>query len=195
MKKFKVKTPRHELEVEAYYSILNKKDFEINKEFFKEKCKSCRNYNKKYSCPPLSPSFNDHVKEDNLFVLVYLMKLDQFKEYNEFHKIRIANAVLKPRIEKVMRKLEEKYNSKFLSTGACRLCKPCQLVLKKPCKHPDKRRYSLESLGVNCDILTRKFNLPLLWYKDSKAPEYTLVVCALPLKENVKLEELESYIN
>lgn len=195
MYEFFIETPKHKLKVEAHYKIVNKNAVKVDKKFFENKCKTCRNYNKKYSCPPLSPEFNSYVDCDKLLVLMLKMNLNQLDgfDYNEFHKIRIGNAILKPKIEKIMRELGG--GSKFLSSGACRLCKPCQLTLKKPCKHPDKRRYSLESLGVNCDALSKDlFGTPLLWYKDKKASEYTLVICALPVKDNNTLEDIKRLI-
>ena len=44
-------------------------------------------------------------------------------------------------------------------------------------------RYSLEALGVDCNDLSEKvFGIPLKWYEKGKAPEYTSVICALPIK-------------
>ena len=104
----------------------------------------------------------------------------------DHHKLRIGNAVIKPRIEKIMRALElsfgPKLAGKFLGTGACRLCKPCQRKVNKKCRYPDKLRFSLESLGVDCNKLCLKlFKFPLLWYKEKKAPLYTSVIAAIPL--------------
>lgn len=200
----KVKTPKHSLTINCFYNFISIKKVRTKKELFLNMCKEgCRNYNKKYCCPPLSPNFNSYVKGYNqLFILFFslgLKQLDNFGYY-DYHKVRIGNAVIKPRIEKIMRYLEIKFNSKFLSTGACRLCKPCQLKVKKSCKHPDKRRYSLESLGVYCDILSKKlFNKPLLWYENRKAPEYTSVICALLIKKSADkkliVKETENQLN
>ncbi len=194
-KEVTIDTPRHTLKVDCYYNYVSVDKIKTDKNLFSEMCKlGCKNFNKKYCCPPHSPNFSSCIK-DYKYLLVLLLKinLNQLSKYGykDYHKLRIGNAVIKPRIEKVMRLLENNFNSRFLSTGACRLCKPCQRKLGKPCKHPDKMRFSLESVGVDCNQLTEKvFNFPLLWYKDKKAPEYTAVICALPLKDNANKKEI-----
>jgi predicted metal-binding protein len=170
----------------------------VEKELFSDMCrKGCINYNKKYCCPPFSPKLNDYVKNYEYLIIILLkIDLDQFSKYKEYHKLRVGNAIIKPRIEKLMRILEKDFNTKFLSSGACRLCKPCQKKLNKPCKHPNKMRFSLESLGVDCNKLVEKlFNFKLLWYKDKKAPQYTAVVCGLPLKETINKNKYSNIIN
>ncbi len=128
-------------------------------------------------------------QEDLLLVLVFRLDLDQFG-YKDFVRVRVGNVVLKFRIEKFMRELEGRYGGKFLSTGACRLCRECGAKLGKDCKHPSKMRYALEALGIDCNALVEKaFGFPLGWY-DGKAPSYTAVVCALPVKEKFSLENL-----
>ena len=175
--KFKVVTPKHELEIKYYSDVIEKSKIKVDKQLFLDLCKKgCVNYDKKYSCPPFSPLFNNYVKSDFLLVVMFVLDLNQF-DYKEYFKIKIGNAVLKSQIEKVMRKF-----GLYLSTGACRLCKPCKRKLMQPCKYPSKRMYSLESLGVDCnDLCLKLFNVPLKWYKDKKAPPYTSVVCAVPL--------------
>ena len=155
-----------------------------DKALFFNMCKGgCRNFNNKYSCPPCSPHFLQYTKNyKHLLVVLLKINLDQLN-YKEYHKLRVGNAVIKPRIEKLMRSLEKNFDSKFLSTGACRLCKTCQKKLGKPCKRPKQMRFSLESVGVDCNKLVEDvFGFPLLWYKNKKAPEYTSVVSALPLQ-------------
>ncbi|MBU2638010.1 MAG: DUF2284 domain-containing protein, partial [Nanoarchaeota archaeon] len=71
----------------------------------------------------------------------------------------------------------------------------CKKALNKPCRYPDKMRFSLESLGVDCNQLTEDvFNFPLLWYKDKTAPEYTSVVCALPVNDENILKKTKEAI-
>ena len=108
---------------------------------------------------------------------MYKVNLYQLN-YKDYLKVQLANSVIKSRIDKHMRKIEK--DSEFLSSGSCRLCKPCKLKLKQPCKYPDKKRYSLEAVGVDVNDLTIKlFNIPMLWYKDKIAPKYTCVVCGM----------------
>ncbi|MBU0975999.1 MAG: DUF2284 domain-containing protein [Patescibacteria group bacterium] len=197
MKTLTIKTPKHELLIDYYYGIVEKSEVAVDKVLFIQMCKDgCSNYGNKYSCPPYSPHFEDYLKNySRLFIVAFTLELSQFNQtnYKEYLKIRIANSILKSRIEKLMRILEQNFDTKYLGTGACKLCRSCQLKIEKPCKYPSKRRYSLESLGVDCDDLMKQvFQKKLKWYRDEKAPEYTSVICALPIKNNQHQDTLES---
>lgn len=178
---FQIKTENNNLKIDYSMDFIEKEKIKIDKKFFEKMCRECCiNYNQKYSCPPFSPSFNLLSEDfDGLFIVLFLCKLNQI-DSTEYNKIRIANIIMKSKIDKLMRELEEKTNLKYLSTGSCRLCKPCKLKLKQPCKHPEKRRYSLESTGIDCnDLVEKLFKIKLQWYKNKKAPEYTCVLCGL----------------
>jgi predicted metal-binding protein len=201
MKLINVKTPKHSITINCYYDFINKNKIKVDKKCFENLCKKgCPNYNKKYSCPPRTPDFYNYIRDyEQLFVLMFSINLNQFSNtsYLDYHKVRLANAVMKSRIDKLVWELEKVSNSKFLSTGSCRLCRSCQLKKGKPCKSPLKMRYSLEALGVDCNDLAKKlFNKPLLWYKDKKIPEYTSVICALPIKDKSSIiKEAESLLS
>jgi predicted metal-binding protein len=203
-KEFIIKTPKHKLKINCYFGFIDVNKLTIKKEFFLDMCKKgCKNFNNKYCCPPFVPDFKKYIKDnDLLFVVLLRIDLNQLSKYKyaEYHKLRIGNAVIKPRIEKIMRHLEFNFGSKFLSSGACRLCKPCQRKINKPCKHPKEMRHSLESFGIDCNNLSKVlFDLPLLWYQNAKAPEYTSVISALPLKKDINKVEitnlLKNYLN
>lgn len=184
-----IQTPRHSLEIEYYFKAISPKDVPVNKELFHDMCKDgCINFNRKYSCPPFSPDFSNCINVDNDFlVILFKLNLDQLKDkgYREYLKLQIGNAVIKPRVEKLMRNVEKKLESKYFSTGACRLCKPCAKKKGLPCKHSKEMRFSLESTGVDCNKLTKQtFGFPLLWYKNKTAPEYTAVICGIEINKN-----------
>jgi len=199
MNQFKVITNKNNFKIDYYYEFIGKDKIKVNKDFFSNMCKKgCKNYNKKYSCPPFSPSFKNLSKSyDGLFIIFFLTSLKQIKS-TEYNKIRIANVVMKSKIKKLMRYLEEKFDTKFLSTGSCDLCKPCKCKLKLSCKYPEKRRYSLEAVGIDCNKLSEDiFKRKLLWYKDKKAPDYTTVMCGLLCnKKDIRKieEEIKKYL-
>jgi predicted metal-binding protein len=185
MQIFRVKTKNNEFDVECYSNFIRKKDIAVREDFFNEMCKNgCVNYGKKYSCPPFAPDFDSVIKENQgLYTILFKLNLNQIKS-TEYNKIRIANSVLKSKIISLMRYLEDKFNTAFLGTGSCNLCKPCKLELNLPCKYPDKKRYSLEAVGIDCNKLSEKlFNFPLVWYNNKKAPEYSCVICGLICNE------------
>ena len=195
---FKVKTTRAEYSVEVDSEFILKEDVRVQRECFLKMCREgCVNYGKKFSCPPCSLEFSRVCDKEGIYVVMFLMKLESVKS-TEYNKVRIANSIMKSRLDKIMRTLESSFNTKFLSTGSCRLCRICQLKLKKSCKHPEKMRYSLESTGVDCHYLsTRLFDKPLLWFKNSKAPEYTCVLTGLVCNKsevNSISQELENLL-
>ncbi len=188
-----VKTPKYELKIECLYDFIEASKVVVEKDLFENMCKDgCPNYNKKYSCPPCSLKFD--AKKKYLFVVLLRMNLEQLNEI-EYMKLKIGNAVLKPRVERIMRGLEEKFGGKFFSTGSCRLCKKCGKAIGEKCRHPEKMRFSLESLGVDCNKLVEDvFGFELLWYKNNEAPEYTSVVCALPVDDKLNTKHFLEFL-
>jgi predicted metal-binding protein len=183
MESFNVKTPQNLIEVDYDFCLVSRKDIKTDKCLFDGLCKAgCPNYGKKYSCPPYSPKFENLGKDfDYLFVAMFCCSLQQINS-GEYNKIRIANSVMKSRMDKLMRNVEKKQGGLFMSNGSCRLCRSCGLKISKPCKYPQERRYSLESTGIDVNQITEKyFKKKLLWYDKtkSKAPEYTCVVSAI----------------
>jgi len=196
MQLLEVKTKNNALKIEIYSRFIKKEEILIKKEIFNQMCEGgCINYGKKYSCPPFVLNFNSTIKENQgLYIILFKVDLNQIKS-TEYNKIRIANVVLKSRILKLMRYLEDKFNTTFLSSGACNLCKPCKLKLDLPCKYPLKRRPSLEAVGIDCNNLCEKlFNIKLLWYKNKKAPEYSCVLCGLICYEK-EIKNIEIELN
>lgn len=182
----KIKTPKHEIILDVLYDFISIPDIPRNRDVFFRMCRDgCRNFNSKYSCPPCSPEFSRYVSGyDSAFVVLIKVDLSQLSCYKDYHRLRVGNAVIKPRIERIMRSLEKDVGGRFLSTGACRLCKPCCKKKGMPCKNPESMRYSLESMGVDCSKLSEKlFGLELKWYHDKTAPEYTSVISGLAFKD------------
>lgn len=165
-----------------------------NKEIFRKLCaEGCANYKMKWSCPPYSPSFCDFTSDWNkLYVLYMRVSTEQFPYIkNDYIKIKAANSILKSRADKFLRKLSIHYGH-YISTGSCRLCKPCKCKKDAPCAHPNEMTYSFESLGIDVSgLINMCFKNPLLWYKPQSLPKYTSVVCGLLTNEVLSTEFLE----
>ena len=96
---------------------------------------------------------------------------------NKYLALKAANVTLKTVIEKMARELEEQLKGYALLSGSCRLCKPCNCKIGKPCKRPQKMRYSMEAAHLDVNkISTEKLEHPLLWYKNKQLPQYTSTV-------------------
>ncbi len=157
----------------------------------------CPNYSKKWACPPFSPSFEQYAgKWKYLYVLHFRADLSQFSYIkNNYLKIKAANSILKSRADKFLRTMAGKYGN-YISTGSCRLCKPCKCKIGQPCAHPELMSYSFEALGVDVDALVKAcFNHPLLWYKRGNLPEYTSVVCGILTNEPLSVDLIKDEFN
>lgn len=164
-----------------------------NKDFTDSKCKfGCTNYKQKWSCPPYSPNYiNFSSKYSNIIIIVLSMEMWQFSYIkNDYLKIKAANTIMKSRIDKVLRNYIDN-NHYYISTGSCRLCKPCKCKIGDSCMHPDLMSYSFESLGINVSIMLKDLlEFELLWYKKGELPKYTSVVAGLLYNGDFVEEEI-----
>jgi len=165
-----------------------------DKNLFSNLCsKGCINYNKKWSCPPHSPNYRDFCAGwDKLLILYARMSLSQLLYIkNDYLKIKAANSILKSRADKFFRHISTRYG-KYISTGSCRLCKPCKCKMNLPCAHPELMTYSFESIGLDVGkLVVNRFQKPLLWYKPQHLPKYTAVVCGLLTNAEITPEDLQ----
>lgn len=169
-----------------------------DKRKFDNLCKTgCPNYLCKWSCPPYAPLFTDvALKWDKTYIVFMHMDLSQFSYIkNDYLKVKAANTMLKSRADRFIRKMAS-LHGKCISTGSCRLCKPCKCKLGEPCAHSDLMAYSFEALGINVSQLVEDcFKKQLIWYKQNCLPQYTSVVCGILTNENLSDEYLQdSYI-
>lgn len=170
----------------------------VNKDKFDKLCASgCLNYRNKWSCPPYAPLYNDFIMGWYYLYIFYVqMDLIQFAYIkNDYLKVKAANSILKARVDKYLRHMATQYG-KYISTGSCRLCKPCRCKMGKPCAHPSKMSYSFEAMGIDVSALVEQlFKSTLLWYKPKCLPEYTSVVCGLLTNADIPLDILhDEYI-
>jgi len=141
----------------------------------------CPNYKRKWSCPPFAPTYQ-HFAEGWKYQYICYMQIEtnQFMYIkSDYLKIKAANNILKSKADKYFRKIASKYG-KYISTGSCRLCKPCKCKIGQPCANPETKTYSYEALGIDVGTLVELyFKSKLLWYKRGQLPEYTSIVCGL----------------
>jgi predicted metal-binding protein len=141
----------------------------------------CPNYEKKWSCPPFAPAYLDFaVRWKYLYIWLIQIKMNQFAYIkSDYLKIKVANNILKSRADKYLREIALKYG-KYISTGSCRLCRPCKRKIGQPCANPETKTYSYEAMGIDVGALVeRYFTNKLLWYKRGQLPEYTSIVCGI----------------
>ena len=88
--------------------------------------------------------------------------------------------------EKITAELFEMENthpgSVSLSAGSCSICGKgnCTRPSGKPCRYPDKMRYSIESIGGNVGKTVHDLlGIQLEWIEEGKVPSYFVLVCGL----------------
>jgi len=154
----------------------------------------CLNYNRKWSCPPYTPAFTNFVLGWKTLIIFFMRtEMSQFSYINNnYLKIKAANSILKSRADKFLRHMVTIKHGKYISTGSCRLCKPCKCKIGSPCARPELMTYSFEAMGVDVGkLVIELFHKPLLWYKPNNLPEYTSVVCGLLTNAEIKMEDLQ----
>lgn len=165
-----------------------------NQPLFYELCRTgCKNFGQKWSCPPRSPTFSCMACTWAYLYVVYIRApMAPFGDIkNKYLQIKAANSMLKSRADKFGRHLATQYHGRYISTGSCRLCKPCKIKINAPCAHPDLMAYSFEALGIDVSALVNHcFATPLLWYKDGCVPTYSSVVCGLLSNQKIDLDVL-----
>ena len=203
------KTPNNTVKLESSTGFLAIDEITIDYSNFSALCHAgCKNFGKKYSCPPKSPSFK-LLSKNYKHLVINAFKAPYTELKKEYNSVRIANVVAKSLqrklFDKTSQELKEKnQNFMILENGSCRLCKICALQKNEPCKHPAKMRFSLEATGVDVnDLVLKCFGFPLQWYykgKKEKFPEYQCVVSAILTNEpekvsNILNEQIISYFS
>lgn len=160
--------------------------------------KGCPNYGNKWSCPPYSEHFLNIEKEYSMgYLLCFSTEMKNYSDIkNKYLAVKAANVTLKTLIEKCARSIEEYARGYSLLSGSCRLCKPCQCKIKRPCKHPDRMRYSMEATALNVQKMCFDFlGHELLWYENKKLPEYTSVVVFILFHQYFDLDVISKIVD
>lgn len=136
-------------------------------------CKHCNNYNRIWSCPPHDFSTLDYLKT---FKSVDLYAL----------KISYEAGMTKDDIMSIFQKERRKFSDDLMLkegtafiAGNCYQCAVCSRTFDEPCIRAEKRRYSLESVGLIVGDITKNImNIELNWSKPGDAG-YLVTVGAL----------------
>ena len=198
---FIYKTANNTFEINSFITSIQNRDILCDYSRCSVFCKTgCRNFNKKYSCPPNSPSF-EKISKNYEYIVVNAFQIPYEHLRSEYNTVRMANVVAKSFQRKIFDKTVIDLNNSninffMLENGSCRLCKICSMQKNEPCKHPDKMRFSLEATGIDVnDLLLKCFDFSLQWYykgQKNNFPEYQTVVGAILTN---KPEQIISILN
>jgi len=152
-------------------------------------CKECPNYSKNWACPEFHD--NPYTQWDTYKnIKLILTKINytpeaQQKTYTmEELGYIIENTLFRERMKLIpqLENMEQETNGRYLSAGYCSYCKTCTRIENKPCKHPEKCRNSIESIGgLVTETLRGEFNEEIKWIdtQNMKLPENLSLLMAL----------------
>lgn len=189
------KTKRFALDIFYKSGIVNIERISVDKKEFSEMCRQgCSVYKKCWACPPYSPSFlNIKKKFRRMLVFISYIHTSQIKIKGPYLLISNVYNILAPKMHRAGMVLEKRLSGLLLKSGPCRICRKCSAQEHKPCKFPDKRRYALESAGIDVQKLSLLLNHKLLWYSKKSLPEYISVVCGVLTNKNIQQEDAYKY--
>ena len=153
----------------------------VNVQEFLQYCKKCDNYEKIWACPSYNFNPEDYWREyDELIVvarkILFGPDVDEARSYEIMLEV-------KQDMSRELYELEKSYSGSIsLSAGSCDLCKEegCTRTQGKPCRYPDKMRYSIESLGGNVGkTVSKLMGYELEWVEEGKVPSYFVLVGGL----------------
>ena len=144
----------------------------------------CPSYGHSWACPPEAPYLEEAVSKFNKFYLIYYeldvnekIKIEKAK-HPEMDEKKIKNRFLmgnflRNKLEKEIYIFLENYRNEYeqkliLWDGFCRVCynktdKECTYDSGDPCRYPDKKRYSMEAVGIDVTKTVKNLNFDLEW--------------------------------
>ena len=144
---------------------------------FLQCCRECRNYGKKWTCPPY-----DFDPEEiwSAYSKLTLIGCRILPDNDGEDLIRDLFQVKEQLFQELLRMEASAPGSMLLSAGACEFCDVCRKEAAEPCCHPERMRYSLESLGANVGAAAEELlGIKLRWFADGHRPEYLALICGL----------------
>ena len=156
-------------------------------------CRKCPRYNTVWSCPPLAFDVNAYLERFswvNVLCAKIILSNHVITKADTPEKIKTVGweilLAVKLDMEEKLRQMEKHISgSVSLSSGGCNLCKECSRKDGKPCRQPDKMRYSLDAFGFDLTAITKDmFDIDILWCKE-QLPDYFTLIHGILTEEEV----------
>ncbi|WP_298594523.1 DUF2284 domain-containing protein [uncultured Mitsuokella sp.] len=163
-------------------------------------CRECPNYGTVWSCPPLSFEVEEYLSGFawvNILCAKIILSDRTIAEADTPEKIKSVGwemlLAVKLGMEEKLRHLEKALpGSVSLSSGSCNLCSACSRKDGKPCRQPDKMRYSLDAFGFDLSAITKDmFAIDILWCKD-RLPDYFTLIHGILTKDEMPADLWDS---
>lgn len=143
----------------------------------------CPNYNHSWACPPEAPYMEKEISLfDRFFLIYYKFDLKNYVKENKlkhpkksedfiitsFFRKDIIRDYFEEEIWNFFKRYEDPYKDKLiLWDGYCRVCSKegerCTYDINKPCRYPNKIRYSMEAVGIDVDKTVKNLKIPIEW--------------------------------
>ena len=149
-------------------------------------CQDCPHYGQVWSCPPYDfdpMALWRRYDAIHLYARKLIFTKDRLfpGERRAFEQTELPK--VKADLARELLFLEkERPGSLALLGGKCDLCPVCARTEGKPCRMPDRMRYSIESLGGDCGgALEKYFGEILQWAQGNRLPEQIILLGGLLL--------------
>ena len=127
---------------------------------FDKRCKflckyGCKNFRRKYCCPPDSLELNEKIQNREYhWALLAATSTQLPPRITEFKKL-FANRQKEHEIQKISTTLHDLFiemdiDHIILSGGACKKCQKCSKITNQKCKKPNSKLTSMEAVGIDC---------------------------------------------
>ena len=164
----------------------------VDVERFLACCSECRGYGKTWACPPYDfDPMELWMSYDSLLLYAKKVILPEEETAKERTHEELA-AAYRELLEPVKRELlDELYEmerkhpgSMALSAGGCDVCESCTRPDGLPCRAPDNKRYSVESIGGNVlKSIEEIWGEEILWAQDGHLPRHFILLGGLLKKK------------
>jgi predicted metal-binding protein len=150
-------------EIESFFNsspLVFMRAIPFNKIVFDRRCEymckyGCKNYNRKFSCPPDSLQFMENVlkKQYNWTILTATSTL--LPENTTRYKKIFLDRQKEFEIQKISNNFHDFFNKNdidhiLLSSGSCKKCQKCSKIYNEECKKPELKITSMEAVGIDC---------------------------------------------
>ena len=147
---------------------------------------TCPYYNHSHSCPPVAPYLEKEISSFKKFYLIYsktnlseyIKKIkmkypnrSEFKIKNSFYMKNLYKDDLYKEVDKFLTSINNNFSeTMLLYDGTCRICHnkqdgSCTFDGGKPCRYPNKKRFSMEAVGI--EVIRTVYDLK---HKDFEYP-------------------------
>lgn len=161
-----------------------------NQEKYLAYCRECDNYGAKWSCPPIGLDTAEFMSPYSCVTvaavqIVYHVDVVASTPEDQVKDVTLETLMpVKAAFHDAMLGVEREVpGSITLSSGGCTICRHCTRPGEKPCRHPSRMRYSLDSFGFDLSAITEDLlGIKLLWCRGKLPAYYTLIHALLERK-------------